>query len=202
MRFVLLDWSFNIKTFTSSSLKAGNSNIDNFLIAYFINVQMVGIYQIIKKILSPIGSFVSPFSMLVYPKLVNYFETKQKEKFKEIIFRISFYIGLFCLAYCLIFFFAFEYIFEIMKVEFFENYNIVYLLFALFIKIFFGNSKYTSSNSIPTLFEFSINGFIKFMLSSNDELNTSDIKSRHSFNVLFPSKKEIDLINQTTEKKH
>ena len=28
------------------------------------------------------------------------------------------------------------------------------------------------------------------MLSSNDELNTSDIKSRHSYNVHFPSKKE------------
>lgn len=75
-------------------MKAGNSNIDNLLIAYFINAHMVGIYQIIKKILSPIGNFTSPFSMLVYPKLVNYFETQQKEKFKEIIFRISFYIGL------------------------------------------------------------------------------------------------------------
>lgn len=168
-------WSFNIKTFTSSSLKAGNSNIDNLLIAYFINAHMVGIYQIIKKILSPIGNFTSPFSMLVYPKLVNYFETQQKEKFKEIIFRISFYIGLFCLAYCLIFFFAFEYIFEIMKVEFFESYNIVYLLFALFtfissmlwwVRIFSNtvNPNYSLyMNIFATIFQLTITVFMTYL---------------------------------------
>lgn len=128
-------WSFNIKTFASSSLKAGNSNIDNLLIAYFINVQMVGIYQIIKKILSPINVVVSPFSMLVYPKLVNYFETKQTERFKAIIVKISFYIAFFCIGYSLLFFFGFDYIFELMKIEVIASYKTIYVLFALLLFI-------------------------------------------------------------------
>ena len=65
---------FNFKTFISSSLKAGNNNIDTLLIAYFINANMVGIYQIIKKILTPSSFIVKPFSMLLYPKLIKYFE--------------------------------------------------------------------------------------------------------------------------------
>jgi O-antigen/teichoic acid export membrane protein len=97
---------FNIRTFVSSSLKAGNNNIDTLLIAHFFNAQSVGFYQLIKKILSPIGMVAEPFSMLVYPKLIYFFENNDFLKFKNLIVEVSFYIFLFALAFIFI-----EYIF-------------------------------------------------------------------------------------------
>lgn len=79
------------------------------------------------------------------------------------------------MAYCLIFFFAFEYIFEIMKVEFFENYNIVYLLFALFtfissmlwwVRIFSNtvNPNYSLyMNIFATIFQLTITVFMTYL---------------------------------------
>jgi len=124
-------WSFNIKTFLSSSLKAGNENIDNMLIAYFLNAQIVGIYQIIKKILLPISMLSMPFSMLIYPRLIHFFETEQKEKFKNIIIKISTYILLIGILYSLFAYVLLDNIFALMVVEFNETYSYYYILIAV-----------------------------------------------------------------------
>ncbi len=124
-------WSFNIKTFLSSSLKAGNENIDNMLIAYFLNAQIVGIYQIIKKILLPISILSIPFSMLIYPRLIYFFETDQKEKFKNIIIKISTYILLIGILYSLFAHVFLDDIFDLMVVEFNETYSYYYILIAV-----------------------------------------------------------------------
>jgi O-antigen/teichoic acid export membrane protein len=124
-------WSFNIKTFTSSSLKAGNNNIDNLLIAYFLNAQLVGFYQIIKKILSPIAIIVGPFSMLVYPKLVHFFEKKEADKFKNLIFKISSYIFLFSIFYILLGYVFIEEIFALMNIELSSELYFLYGLLSI-----------------------------------------------------------------------
>jgi O-antigen/teichoic acid export membrane protein len=120
-------WSFNIKTFFSASLKAGNQNVDNLIIAYFLHAEIVGIYQIIKKMLSPIIIIATPFSMLVYPKLINYFETNNKTKFKHIIIKISFYILSIGVIYSFIFYFLLNFSFDLMYLKFDEIYYIYYL---------------------------------------------------------------------------
>jgi O-antigen/teichoic acid export membrane protein len=124
-------WSFNIKTFFSSSLKAGNQNIDNLIIGYFLNAEVVGIYQILKKVLSPIMIIATPFSTLVYPRLINYFETNQKEKFKNIIIKISVYILFISMTYVLISYIFLSYIFRLMNIEFYDIYNNYFLLVAI-----------------------------------------------------------------------
>lgn len=124
-------WNFNIKTFLSSSLKAGNENIDNMLIAYFLNAHIVGIYQIIKKIVLPISMLSMPFSMLIYPRLIHFFETDQKEKFKNIIIKISTYILLIGILYSLFAYVFLDNIFDLMVVEFNETYSYYYMLIAL-----------------------------------------------------------------------
>jgi len=121
-------WHFNLKTFISSSLKAGNQNIDTLLIAYFINAEMVGIYQVIKKILSPINFIIKPFSMLVYPKLIKYFENKEVEKFKKLLFRITSYILLVVVVYNIVIFIGIEYILNILNIHFLPEYNILLIL--------------------------------------------------------------------------
>ena len=128
-------WSFNIKTFTSSSLKAGNNNIDNLLIAYFLNAQLVGFYQIIKKILSPIAIVVGPFSMLVYPKLVHFFEKKEADKFKNLIFKISSYIFLFSIFYILLGYVFIEEIFALMNIELSSELYVLYGLLSVLILV-------------------------------------------------------------------
>jgi O-antigen/teichoic acid export membrane protein len=124
-------WHFNVKTFLSSSLKAGNQNIDNLILAYFLNTQIVGIYQVIKKILSPILIISSPFSMLVYPKLIHFFETKQKNMFQKIIVKISFYLSIIALLYITIIYSFLDHIFSFMDVQFINEYSIYYLLISL-----------------------------------------------------------------------
>jgi len=124
-------WSFNIKTFFSSSLKAGNQNIDNLIIGYFLNAEVVGIYQILKKVLSPIMIVATPFSMLVYPKLINYFEKNQKDKFKHIIVKISAYILMISMTYGFMSYVFLSDIFQLMNIEFDEIYSNYFLLVAI-----------------------------------------------------------------------
>lgn len=124
-------WSFNLKTFMSSSLKAGNQNIDNLIIGYFLNAEIVGIYQILKKILSPIMIIATPFSMLVYPKLISYFEKNQKNKFKHIITKVSLYILLISIIYIFISYALLSNIFQLMNIQFDNIYSTYFLLVAV-----------------------------------------------------------------------
>jgi len=128
-------WSFNLKTFLSSSLKAGNQNIDNLILGYFVDVQTVGIYQIMKKILSPIIVVSAPFSALVYPKLIHFFETNQKDRFKNVILKISSYILIIGVVYSFISYELLEYIFKFMNIKFQDNYLFNYLLLLILMLI-------------------------------------------------------------------
>jgi O-antigen/teichoic acid export membrane protein len=131
-KFILKEyWNFNIKIFFSSTLKAGNQNVDNLIISYFLNTEIVGIYQTLKKVLSPIIIVATPFSMLVYPKLIHYFETKQKEKFKNIITKISLYLFLLGIGYSLIAYCFLNLIFGLMNIRFEDIYNLYYILLAI-----------------------------------------------------------------------
>jgi O-antigen/teichoic acid export membrane protein len=130
--FILKEyWHFNFKTFISSSLKAGNNNIDTLLIAYFINANMVGIYQIIKKILTPSSFIVKPFSMLLYPKLIKYFENKDIKNLKNLIFRISMILFIVIISYIICIYLGIEIIFNIINVEFIVYYKYLYILLSL-----------------------------------------------------------------------
>lgn len=124
-------WDFNIKTFFSSSLKAGNQNIDNLIIAYFLNSQIVGIYQVLKKMLSPIQIIASPFASLAYPKMVHFFETNQKAKFYDLIIRISFYIFIAALFYTFILYFVKNKLLDYMHIVFLPDYNLYFSMLAL-----------------------------------------------------------------------
>jgi len=121
-------WRFNIKTFLSSSLKAGNQNIDNLIIGYFLSVETVGIYQVLKKILTPILIVATPFSTLVYPKLIHFFETNQREKFKNIIIKISLYILIIGIIYSLASCLFLNKIFLLINIEFLDSYYIFFIL--------------------------------------------------------------------------
>ena len=129
--FILKEyWNFNLKTFISSSLKAGNNNMDTLLIAYFINANIVGIYQIIKKILSPSTFLVKPFSMLLYPKLIKYFESKDIKNLKILILKISMMLFLIIVVYIFCIYLGIEIIFNIMKIEFVAYYNYLFILLS------------------------------------------------------------------------
>jgi len=130
-------WNFNLKTFFSSSLKAGNQNLDNLMLGYFLNTEIVGLYQVLKKIASPILIIASPFSLIVYPKLIKYFETNQKNKFIDIILKISFYILVMSVVYSLITYLFLDNILKFMSININSlQYNVnLYYLFVLFLHI-------------------------------------------------------------------
>ena len=121
-------WNFNFKTFFSSSLKAINQHADNLMIAYFLNNEIVGIYQLIKKILSPIMIISEPFSTLVYPKLIHFFETKQNQRFKNIIIKITLYIFMLSIFYMTLGYLFLGKILILMGVDFKPIYNSYYII--------------------------------------------------------------------------
>jgi len=93
-------WSFNIKTFTSSFLKAGNQKLDTLILGYFIDPKTVGIYEIIKKIVAtPLGFLASPFNLLYYSKLVELYTNKKYDEFKGLIYNITLKITLISIVY-------------------------------------------------------------------------------------------------------
>ncbi len=177
-------WHFNIKIFFSTSLKAGNNNIDNLILAYLSDSAVVGIYQIIKRILSPISLLIIPFTMLIYTKIIHFFETNQKEKFKNIIIKITTYLLLISISYIFISYFFLNNIFNLLDIEFKNNYNFYYFLVSIitilsvaqwWARIFSNtvNPNYSLySNIFATLYQLSITiiismnfGFIGMLLS-------------------------------------
>ena len=69
--------------------------------------------------------------MLIYPRLIYFFETDQKEKFKNIIIKISTYILLIGILYSLFAHVFLDDIFDLMVVEFNETYSYYYILIAV-----------------------------------------------------------------------
>jgi O-antigen/teichoic acid export membrane protein len=126
---------FNTNTFISSSLKGVNNNIDTLLIAHFLSVQVVGLYQFIKKILSPMVIFSEPFPTLVYSKLVHFYERKEVDKFVKVIFKNTLIIFLFTLPYILIGYLFIENIFILMNVKLSPETPTLYVLMSVFIVV-------------------------------------------------------------------
>jgi O-antigen/teichoic acid export membrane protein len=123
---------FNLKTFISSSLKAGNRNIDNLILAFFLDSQVVGIYQTIKKILSPVAMLSIPFSMLIYPKLIDYFTNNKKLRFLNIIKKISLNVLFLGICYVMFALYFLEDLFIFMDVEFLNEYKYYFSLISVF----------------------------------------------------------------------
>jgi len=115
-------WSFNVKTFFSSSLKAGNQNVENLILGFFVNAESVGIYQTIKKTLGPIAIAVQPLSMLIYPKMIELVEKKEFNKLQLIIRKISLVVGICALIFGVIIGSSLSIIFELMDVVYEPEY--------------------------------------------------------------------------------
>lgn len=82
-------WNFNIKTFVSSSLRAGATNIDNLILSYYANAETVGIYQTIKKIFFPLAFIMAPFSTLTINKFISYYESKKFSTLHSMIKKVT-----------------------------------------------------------------------------------------------------------------
>lgn len=62
---------FSSSTFLSSTLKAGNQNIDTVMVGYLTDTHTVGLYGLFRQFLSPLAFLSTPFSSLTYPKFVQ-----------------------------------------------------------------------------------------------------------------------------------
>jgi O-antigen/teichoic acid export membrane protein len=82
-------WVFNLKTFTSSSLKIGATNIDNIILSYYSTTEIVGIYQTLKKLLSPLAFIVTPLTTLTLSKTVKLYEKKEFSDLHAMITRVT-----------------------------------------------------------------------------------------------------------------
>jgi len=146
-------WSFNIKTFLSSSLKIGATNIDNLILGYYSNNETVGIYQTIKKFLSPLSFITAPFSSLMLPKLIGYYEKGEVEYFHKLIFNITIKIIVVSSAILFVFYSSLHILFNIQNIEY-NNIIFISFLIASFqsllsVLVWFGRIFYIMYN--PTL---------------------------------------------------
>lgn len=94
--------SFAAKAFFSSSLKLGSTHIDNLMFGYFLNAEVVGIYQTIKRLATPIALLSSSMSLVMMPKIVAWYETDDITSLSRSISRLTIYGVIGALAMALI----------------------------------------------------------------------------------------------------
>lgn len=124
---------FNIITFSSSSLKAGNQNFDSLVLSYFASPTIVGVYAIIKKFFMPIQVMVSPFSTITYPKLTKLWYEKKYKEFDNTIKKIVKLLFLGTILYFILLSLFSDLLISIFKLEY-EDINILlYLMMGVFI---------------------------------------------------------------------
>jgi O-antigen/teichoic acid export membrane protein len=121
--------SFSIRTFVSSTLKAGNQNIDTLMLGYFCNPSLVGIYQVLKKVMSPVFMISAPLPTLFYPKLVELFEMNRWEKIVATFRRASIMIFGIAILYSCFAFIVLPYIMDFCDLEY--NQSILHFFLLL-----------------------------------------------------------------------
>jgi O-antigen/teichoic acid export membrane protein len=112
-------------------LKAGSQNIESLIIGFFVNAHAVGIYQTLRKLISPIAIIVQPLALLSYPRMIQYFEDKSVTKFQRLIIKISGFVIVFATIYSIIVTQMLEIILDIMSVQFDQIYYIYFSLMCL-----------------------------------------------------------------------
>jgi len=120
-------FSFNMKTFFSTTLSSLNNGIDNILLGYFTDTKTVGIYQTLKNILSPTSFISAPFEMMTVSKLTKFYDKKQFKDFINIIQKITiliFFINIIILS--IIFYFLTDIL------SYFSIYEVLYIEFILY----------------------------------------------------------------------
>lgn len=125
-------YKFNIRTFFSTTLKSVGTNTDNLILSYFINVDIVGIYQIIKKIISPLQMLIQPIITVTYPKFIDYHERVNKDKFKNTITKINRYISIISIIYLILANLLFIFILAIMDIDYESYYQIFLFMYSIY----------------------------------------------------------------------
>jgi O-antigen/teichoic acid export membrane protein len=93
---------YSIKTFTSSLLKGGNKRIDNIIVGIFIDHSFLAVYDLCKKMLSPITFIVNPLANIFAPKFINNYKKNLFFKTKKVIYKSSLFIFLIQLLFFIV----------------------------------------------------------------------------------------------------
>lgn len=125
-------FSFNLKTFTSSSLKIGTTNIDNLILAYYTNSEIVGIYQTLKKIFSPLLFVVSPISMLKLTQTVRLYENKEFFTLHKLIYSITAKLTIFSVFILICLFFILKYYFMYQNIQYTNEIAISFIILSFY----------------------------------------------------------------------
>lgn len=78
-------FKFSVSTFLSSSLKAGNQNVDTLIIGFFINPTQVGFYSLFRQFLAPISMIATPFASQIYPRFVQCVVERKRDLMRDTI---------------------------------------------------------------------------------------------------------------------
>jgi O-antigen/teichoic acid export membrane protein len=126
-------WSFNLKTFLSSTLKIGHDQVDVLILSYFTSSYVIGIYSIFKKILNVFFIIISQVAVVRFTKIIKFYESKKfSEMLKDIksktLFIFYAIIPLFIISLGLL-----KFIFVSMNIPFKTIYYTIYSI--LFIRV-------------------------------------------------------------------
>lgn len=126
-------WSFNLKTFFSSSLKAGNDQIDILVLSYFTSAYTIGIYSIFKKILSIFSVVISQISAVTFTQIIKLYESHQFSQMLHNIKRKTLLIFSLITPMFIVSIVLLSFIFTYMNVSFNEMYYVAFVI--LFLKV-------------------------------------------------------------------
>ena len=74
---------FSLSTFLSSTLKAGNQNVDTVILGYLTNPANVGIYSLFRQFLGPIAMISAPFASQIYPRFTGAVARRRYEEIRS-----------------------------------------------------------------------------------------------------------------------
>lgn len=130
------EFYFFTKTmYLATFIRGFAADMDNIILGFFTNPQTVGIYQVVKNLISPITLISSPMGLIYYPVLNNLYEQNKINAFRSKIKRVTTYVTIISLG-ILIFLIPFDmYILRYFNIEASSEIFSFFLLQGLFMLI-------------------------------------------------------------------
>ncbi len=83
-------FNFSFHSFFSLTIKGIGREIDKILIAKFLSIETVGIYRLAQQITGVLNILSSPVGTIIYPKLVNLWNSGNIDGYKSLLLKIVF----------------------------------------------------------------------------------------------------------------
>lgn len=118
-------WTLSGNNFLIFIVKSLTSNLDQFIFSYFFTAHDSGIYQLIRKLATPLAFIAQPFMVIKFPRLVELHTAGLKQKLYAMIAHSSYFVLLMGSGYVFLLFLLRPIIFQTLAVPEFPHAGLI-----------------------------------------------------------------------------